>query len=153
MEWKALLSAKPSAQQCMAYDMPFDINSFLTVLESVLTARHLTLFHVWLRSQAPQQQHSVFSFSSMRRSQSQTDFFMCTTVLHCGHTFSQTHRPIELHCMHYGITLWAYLSEPHKRQSQMSKFDGKTIILRAQVTWSHITIMYVLRRGIRKHCT
>ena len=33
---------------------------------------------------------------------------------------SQTHRPIALHCMHYGITLWAYLSEPlvkdsHKR--------------------------------------
>ena len=65
---------------------------------------------------------------------------------------SQTHRPIALHCMHYGITLWAYLSEPlvkdTVRQSQTSKFDGKL-----QVTWSHITVTYVLRRGIRKHCT
>ena len=25
---------------------------------------------------------------------------------------SQTHRPIALHRVHYGITLWAYLSEP-----------------------------------------
>ena len=36
---------------------------------------------------------------------------------------SQTHRPIALHCMHYGITLWAYLSEPlvkdsHKRSTE-----------------------------------
>ena len=34
--------------------------------------------------------------------------------------------------MHYGITLWAYLSEPLVRQSQASirsKFDRKTTIL------------------------
>ena len=31
-----------------------------------------------------------------------------------------------VHCMHYGITLCAYLSEPFlKRQSQTSKFDRK----------------------------
>ena len=33
-------------------------------------------------------------------------------------------------CMHYGITLWAYLSEPLVKES---KFDGKTTTLRAQV--------------------
>ena len=38
-------------------------------------------------------------------------------------------------------------------QSQTSKFDRKTTIPRAQVTWSHITIIYVLQRGIWKHCT
>ena len=40
-----------------------------------------------------------------------------------------------VHCMHNGITLWAYLSEPlvkdgHKRL----KFDGKATIPCAQVT-------------------
>ena len=58
-----------------------------------------------------------------------------------------------IHCMHYSIILWAHLSEPLVKESQMSKFDGKTTIPRAQVTWSHITITYVLWIGIRKHCT
>ena len=55
--------------------------------------------------------------------------------------------------MHYGITLWAYLSEPLIKGSQTSKFNEKATIPHAQVTWSHITITYVLQRGIRKHCT
>jgi len=28
--------------------------------------------------------------------------------------------------MHYGITLWVYLSESLAKESQTSKFDGKT---------------------------
>ena len=27
---------------------------------------------------------------------------------------SQTHRLIALHCMHYGITLWEYLSQTYR---------------------------------------
>ena len=39
---------------------------------------------------------------------------------------SQMHRPIAFHCMHYGNTLWAYLSEPlikdsHQRLSSTEK--------------------------------
>ena len=39
---------------------------------------------------------------------------------------SQTHRPTALHCMHYGITPWAYLSKPlvkdsHKHPSLTEK--------------------------------
>ena len=37
-----------------------------------------------------------------------------------GIYLSQTHRPIALHCMHYGITLWAYLSEPYVKDSLKS---------------------------------
>ena len=86
----------------------------------------LRLFYVSLRSQAPQQQYTVLSFSSMRRhGQSQTDLHV-----HYGITLwaylSQTHRPIALHCMHYGITLSAYLSEPLVKDSRKtSKFDRK----------------------------
>ena len=40
-----------------------------------------------------------------------------------------------VHCMHYGITLWAYLSELLVKDSHKHlKFNGKTTILRAQVT-------------------
>ena len=80
----------------------------------------LRLFYVSLRSQAPQQQYTVLSFSSMRRhSQSQTDLFTCTTVLHCGHTFLRRIDLLHvLHCMHYGITLSAYLSEPLVKDSR-----------------------------------
>ena len=50
--------------------------------------------------------------------------------MHYGTTLwayiSQMHRLIPLHCMHYGITLWAYLSEPlvkdsHKHLSSTEK--------------------------------
>ena len=60
------------------------------------------------------------------------------------------HHP--LHALRYytvGIPFWT----AHKRQSQTSKFDGKTTIPHAQVTWSHITVIYMLQRGIQKHCT
>ena len=44
-----------------------------------------------------------------------------TLHVHYGITvwayLSQTHRPIALRCMHYGITLWAYLSEPLVKDS------------------------------------
>ena len=39
-----------------------------------------------------------------------------------------------VHCMHYGITLWAYLSEPLVKESQTSKFDRKATIPHAQVS-------------------
>ena len=52
---------------------------------------------------------------------------------------------------HYtvGIPFWTSC----KRQSQTSKFDGTTTIPRAPSHTIHITITYVLRRGIQKHCT
>ena len=54
------------------------------------------------------------------------------------------HRP-------YGITLWAYLSEPLVKDSHKClKFDGKTTTPRAQVA---NTVTYALRRSIRKHGT
>ena len=56
-----------------------------------------------------------------------------------------------LHALWYytvGIPFWT----ARKRQSPTSKLNEKTTLLHAQVTWSHITIAYVLRRGIRKHC-
>jgi len=59
------------------------------------------------------------------------------------------HRP--LHALRYytvGIPFWT----TRKRWSQMSKFDRKTTIPCAQVTWSHITVTYMLRKNIRKHC-
>ena len=56
--------------------------------------------------------------------QSQTELYTCTTVLHCGHTFLRR------------------LSSTEKPQYRV-----------LQVTWSHIAVTYVLRRGIRKHCT
>ena len=92
------------------------------------------LFYVSLRSQAPPQQYTVLSFSSMRRH---------------GHSRSQINWPL------HGITLWPYLSQTHrpnlwyctvgipfwtcrKRQSQTSKFDGKTTIPRDPSYVSHI---------------
>ena len=91
-------------------------------------------------------------------------FLRCTVTnwplhMHYGITLraylSQTHRPIALHCMHYGITLWAYHSEPLVKdsESQKSKFDEKTTIPHASTYVDHITITYMLRRGIQKHCT
>ena len=77
-------------------------------------------------SGSPTAVHSAFLFFDVKAwPQSQTDLFTCTTVLHWAY-LSQTHRPILLHCMHYGITLWAYLSEPlvkdsHKRLSSTEK--------------------------------
>ena len=99
--------------------------SLVTLLQTV----RLSTFHCVLRLPM-QQQYTVLSFSSMQRHGHITNWPL---NLHYG-TFtlwtylSQMHRPIALHCMHYGITLWAYLSEllvkdSHKR---CFKFDGKT---------------------------
>ena len=60
-------------------------------LSSLITLpQTVRLFYVSLRSQAPQQQYTVLSFSSMRRhGHSHKLTFTCTTptVLHCGHNF------------------------------------------------------------------
>ena len=81
----------------------------LSSLYSRTLPQTVRLFDVSLRSQAPEQQYTILSFSWVRRhghrhGQSQTDLFTCTMVLHCGHTFL---RRIDLI---YGIALWAYLS-------------------------------------------
>ena len=82
------------------------------------------LFYVSLRSQAPQQQYTVLSFLRCEGMSTVTNWSL---HVHNGITLctylSQAHRPIALHCMHYGITLWAYLSEPlvkdsHKRSME-----------------------------------
>ena len=59
----------------------------------------------------------LFSVGARGEPGNEASITLCTYL-------SQTHRPIELHCMHYGITLWAYLSEPldsHKRPSSTEK--------------------------------
>ena len=130
--------------------------SFLTNNSSSDSKAFFT-FHCVLR--LPNSSTPCFPFFDAKAwPQSQTDLFTvtCTTVLHCGHTFlrridllgqagpialrcmhygvtlwaylSQTHRPIALRCMHYGITLWAYLSEPlvkdsHKRLTGLSSTE------------------------------
>ena len=77
-------------------------------------------------SGSPTAVHRAFLFFDAKAwLQSQTDLFTCTTVLHCGHTFL---RCIALRCMHYGITLGAYLSEPllqdsHKRLTGLSSTE------------------------------
>ena len=100
-------------------------------------------------SGSPTAVHRAFTFSLMQLiwPQSQTDLFMCTTVLHCRHIFLRHTDLI------YGITLWVYLSEPlvkhsHKRLSSM---ENTQCVLK--LMWSHIHVTYVLHRGIRKHCT
>ena len=79
------------------------------------------LFYVSLRSQVPQQQYTVLSFSSNHAKawpQSQTDLFTCTTVLHCGNTFLRRIDLLHsiacttvLHCGHpqvYKLTLLTF---------------------------------------------
>ena len=58
----------------------FTLSSLLTLSQTV------RLFYVSLRSQALQQQYTVLSFDAKAWPQSQTDFFTCTTVLHCAPT-------------------------------------------------------------------
>ena len=70
-------------------------------------------------SGSPTAVHRAFLFFDAKAwPQSQTDLFTCTTVLHCGITFSdaQTYST-PLHAL-YSITLWAYLSEPLVKDSQ-----------------------------------
>ena len=70
-------------------ELSYSLRGLCLSLSSLITLpQTVRLFYVSLRSQAPQQQYTVLSFSSMRRhGQSQTDPFTCTTVLHCAHTF------------------------------------------------------------------
>ena len=82
-------------------------------LSSLTLPQTVRLYNVSLLSQAPQQQYTVLSFSSMRR-----------------HVHSHK---LTSSCA-YGITLWAYLSEPLVKDS-------------------HKNVTCLLRRGIRKHCT
>ena len=101
------------------------------------------LFYVSLRSQAPNSSTPCFPF------------------LQCEGMATVTNW--RLH-MHYGITLWEYLSQmhrpnlwyctvgipfwtSHKRQSQTSKFNGKTTIPCAP------SYVILLRTCIQKHWT
>ena len=124
----------------------------LSLSSLVTLPQTVRLFYISLCSQAPQQQCIVLSFPSMRRhghshkltSSHALRYYTVgipfSIALHCMHYsitlwayLSQTHRPIALHCMHYGITLWAYLSEPlikdsHKRLSSTEILNHNTTI-------------------------
>ena len=68
----------------------------------------------------------------------------CFPFLRCEAMATVTNWPLHVQ---YGITLWANLSESlvkdnHKRLSSMEKPHYRVL----QVTWSHITVMYVLRK-------
>ena len=101
-------------------------------LSSLTLPQTVRLFNVSLRSQAPQQKYTVLSFDAKAWSRSQTDFSM----------------------VHYGITLWAYLSEPlvkdsHKRLSSTEKPRAPSYVM-TRYRYVHVTERF---RGIRKHCT
>ena len=66
---------------------------------------------------------------------------------------SQMHRPIVLHCMHYGITLGIPFRTCRKRQSQTSKFRRKNHNTTCSKSRDHNYRYLHLQRGIRKHCT
>ena len=71
--------------------------------------------HFIVFSGSPSAVHHAFLFFNVKAwPQSQTDLFMCTTVLHCGHTF--------LRCivLIYSTTLWAYLPKPLVKDSHKS---------------------------------
>ena len=79
-------------------------------------------FYVSLRSQAPQQQYTVLSFSSMRRN---------------GHSQKLT-----------SLRAPRYYTVGIPFQSQASRFDGKSTISRAaSCVITHYRYVYVLRRG------
>ena len=75
----------------------------------------------------------------------------CFPFLRCEGMATVTNWPLH---MHYGITLWAYFSEPLVKDSHKclsSTEEPQHHLL--QVTWLHITVIYMLWRGIQKHCT
>ena len=112
-------------------ELSYSLRGLCLSLSSLITLpQTVRLFYISLRSQAPQQQYTVLSFSSMRRH---------------GHS----HKLTSSLWRAPRFTLWAYLSEPlvkdsHKRSTE--KLQYRVL----QVTWSHITVTYVLRRGTRK---
>ena len=106
------------------YRLCLSLSSLITLPQTV---RLFYAFHCVLR--LSNSSNTVLSFFSSR----------------CEGMATVTNWPLH---MHYGITLWAYLSQTHrphpryyiegiafwtsrKRQSQTSQFDGKTTILRA----------------------
>ena len=90
-------------------------------LSSLITLpQTVRLFYVSLRSQAPQQQYTGFPF------------------LQCKGMATVTNWPLHVHYhirLSVGIPFWS----SRKRQSQTSKFDGKTTIPRAP---SHVITHY-----------
>ena len=70
-------------------ELSYSLHGICLSLSSLITLpQTVRPFYISLCSQAPQQQYTVLSFSSMRRhGQLQTDLFTCPTVLRCGHTF------------------------------------------------------------------
>ena len=105
-------------------------------------------------SGSPAAVHRAFLFLDAKAwPQSQTDLFTCTIVLHCGHTFL---RRIDLsHSVacttEYGITLWAYLSEPLVKESLTGLSSTQYRVL--QVTWiTHCCYVRVTER-YTEHCT
>ena len=95
----------------------------LSLLSLITLPQTVRLFYVSLRSQAPKQQYTVLSFSSMRRHghSHKTDLFNSLWAY-----LSQKHRP-NLRYYTVGIPF----GTSRKRQSQKSKLDGKTTIPRA----------------------
>ena len=73
----------------------------------------------------------------------------CMTALHCGHTFLRCIDPLySIACTTVLHLSEVVLKDSHKRLSSTEKPQYHVL----QVTWSHITVTYVLRRGIQKHC-
>ena len=89
-------------------------------------------------SSSPTAVHFAFYFFDVKAwPQSQTDFFRCTTVLHCGHTFIRCIDLLHsiacttvLHCGHTFLNLC-----------------GHALLLQLPL------YAYLLQRGLRKHCT
>ena len=112
----------------------------LSFLTSNSSSDSKAFLHFIAFSGSPTAVHRAFLFFDAKAwPQSQTDLFTCTTVwayLSLLHSIacitlwaylSQTHRPIALHCMHYGITLWAYLlvKDSHKRSSSTENIKSQ----------------------------
>ena len=132
-------SAEPSAQaRCMISVYAYHV--FGSVLASAKSA------HVFQKLS-----YSLCELLSLtNNSSSDTKAFLPCIAFSCSPI--AVHRP--LHALRYytvGIPFWT----ARKRQSQTSKFDGKShnTVCSSHVTWSHIIVTYVLRRNIRKHCT
>ena len=108
------------------------------------------LFCVSLCSQAPQQQYStMLSFSLMQGMATVTNWPL---HVHYGITLwtylSQTHRPNLRYCT-IGIPSEPLVKDSHKRLSLTEKPQYCVL----QVTCHTFTVTYVLWKGTRKHCT
>ena len=130
-------SAEPSAQarcvwfcSCLCKVWSHVLEALLLALRTLSPFRHYNsssnskTFLRSLRSQAPQQQYTVLSLSSMWRHGHSHKLTSSRALRYytVGIPF-QMHRPNLQYCT-VGIPFWT----SHKRQSQMSKFNGKTTI-------------------------